>query len=106
MGSDERFEGFSLAVDDSLDPPAVVATGELDLDAADPFRRVLFDLVDQGHQDLELDLGGLSFMDSTGLNALILVRRRLSGTLVLVNPPPTVVRMLEATSLTDMFALR
>ena len=106
MALEKHLGEFSIVVDESLDPPTVVPTGELDLEAGDAFRAVLFDLVDRGHEDLQVDLGGLSFMDSTGLNALILVRRRLKGSLVLVDPPTAVLRMLEATSLTDYFAVR
>lgn len=102
----EESAAFSLVVDASIDPPTVVPTGELDMEAADYFRDTLLDLISDGAHDLQVDLGGLDFMDSTGLNALILVHKRLAGSLILVDPPVTVVRMLEATSLTEMFAVR
>ncbi len=60
--------------------------GELDVATTPRFRRTVAELVSLGHNRLVLDLGGLSFIDSTGIGAFIATQNRVreaSGSLVL-----------------------
>ncbi len=52
-----------------------------------------------------LDLAELTFMDSTGINALCQTKQRLGeqGRIVLINPPPPVLRVIEIAGLSGIF---
>jgi anti-anti-sigma factor len=50
-------------------------------------------LVDPG--DLIFDLANLSFMDSSGIRAMVRIAGSLSGSLLLIGPQPIVKRVLE-----------
>jgi anti-anti-sigma factor len=55
-----------------------------------------------------IDLAQVSFIDSTGLGALLVARKsgRLRGrSMALVSPPPVVRRLLGSTQLHDAFAI-
>jgi anti-anti-sigma factor len=80
--------------------------GELDLATADVLRAKVADLLAQGSgvHRLVLDLGGLEFLDVTGLGALLEARRRVSeigGTVSLRRPRPMVRRILGLLELED-----
>jgi anti-anti-sigma factor len=80
--------------------------GELDLATADLLRARVREVLAPGSgvQRLVLDLGGLEFMDVTGLGALLEARRKASevgGSLVLRRPRPMVVRILNLLELDD-----
>ena len=81
--------------------------GELDIANAPVLDAVLAE-AERGARELLLDLGGVSFVDSTGLRSLLLARRRASAAgrdLRLRNLPPGVERVLEVTGLRTMFGL-
>jgi anti-sigma B factor antagonist len=50
---------------------------------------------------LRIDLSGVTFMDSSGLGALIQLNNANPGRVVLVRPSARVVRLLELAGLTD-----
>jgi anti-sigma B factor antagonist len=80
---------------------SVVATGEMDIAAAWPFGTVLCELAEFEPTELiEIDLGGLIFIDSTGTAALKRAHRtvaRRGCALVLTNATGLVLRVLELT---------
>lgn len=85
----------------------VSVVGELDLAEVEQFmafgRR-------SGHgcAGLEVDLGGLSFIDSTGLSALIQLRKEFSELglpLRLTNVGPVTRRLFHITGLLDVFGI-
>lgn len=102
----EQQSSFSLVVDERPDRVVVLPLGDLDISAAARFRSAFGELTAAGHTDIELDLSGLRFMDSTGLNALVRIQLDMTGTLTLVDPPAMVRRMLDVCQLTDRFTLR
>ena len=78
----------------------VAVAGECDLHTGRQLRDVLTSEVSRGVRRLILDLSGLSFMDSTGMQVLLSVRAVLTvrgGVLALVCPQPVVARILELT---------
>ena len=78
----------------------VTLAGECDLHTGRQLRDVLTSELSRGAQRMILDLSGLSFMDSTGMQVLLSVRTVLNvrgGTLSLVAPQPVVTRILELT---------
>jgi anti-anti-sigma factor len=78
----------------------VTVAGECDLHTGRQLRDMLTSEVSRGARRMILDLSGLSFMDSTGMQILLSVRTVLSvrgGTLALVSPQRVVARILELT---------
>ena len=88
------------------DRATLVLTGEIDLATQANLRAVLTDLVVAGQIHLVIDLGGVSFIDSTGLGVLIGARRRvhvLHGSVQLVRANDQVMRVFEITGLNRVF---
>ena len=82
-------------------------TGELDVAAA---VRVVAELsvVAARERDIIVDLTGLEFIDSSGLAALVRVRRQArhaGGDLLLAAPQRQVLRLLTLTRLIDVFSV-
>jgi anti-anti-sigma factor len=78
----------------------VTLAGECDLHTGRQLRDILTSEVSRGAQRMILDLSGLGFMDSTGMQVLLSVRTVLNvrgGTLSLVTPQPVVARILQLT---------
>ncbi|GAA0253978.1 STAS domain-containing protein [Cryptosporangium japonicum] len=94
-------EPLSLAVA-SCDPhPLVVLTGELEAGAVRPLPELVGRLLrDAVPRRIELDLGGVTFLDSAGLRALVSAHLAAAAAAVpvtLTNPSPFGARMLAAT---------
>jgi anti-anti-sigma factor len=86
----------------------VALAGELDLATADVFRDHVKGLLGQSGSPrrLVIDLGGLEFLDVTGLGAVLETRRKLTakgGTMALRRPRPMVMRMLDLLELDRAF---
>jgi anti-anti-sigma factor len=78
--------------------------------AASPFlREELRKLVEEhGNLFVELDLEGMTFIDSTGIGVLVGALRRLrnnGGELTLANPRASAMRVLEIAGLTRLFTI-
>jgi anti-sigma B factor antagonist len=72
----------------------VAAAGEIDISSAPILRAAIDTVIDSGCRQLIVDLDGVWFMDSTGLNLLIAVSRELgTGSLGVVANHPTVRRV-------------
>ena len=102
MGENRRFSVATERVDSS-DVVVVVVAGDVDLGTAPDFEDELARAVESGlDAGLVIDLTGVSFIDSTGLNALVRAfeRQRLIGeSLALVSDDSRVKMMLEVTRL-------
>ncbi|MGN6722008.1 MAG: STAS domain-containing protein [Marmoricola sp.] len=89
--------------DDSFDQPTLVVTGDLDLMTVPVFVSAATDVLGQAEVTcLRLDLSGVGFMDSTGVNAVITLdhEARSSGRrLELVACSPYVERVLRLVGL-------
>ncbi|MBA8953201.1 STAS domain-containing protein [Actinomadura namibiensis] len=92
---------LQVAVVERRDTVVVLAvTGELDMRTSSRFLDVAQGSVDTGHPDVILDLVGVPFCDSSGLNALVLLYRRLhaaGGSLALAQVPDRLARLLSLT---------
>jgi anti-sigma B factor antagonist len=99
---------FSIA-DSSEGPRRIViwVTGELDPDTARAVRARLGQAERQGRSDVILDLTGVSFVDSAGLNAIVSGARGLSdrGKLRVISPPERVAQMLTDAGMGDLFEI-
>lgn len=79
--------------------------GEIDMASADEFRDRLLECL-QRSDSLEVDLGGLTFIDSSGLAALVRLRTEaeiLGKDVALVNVSSPTARLLELTGLQGLF---
>ena len=84
----------------------VQASGELDTRSAERLRGAIDDVFAEGHSSVVLDLGGISFIDSSGLAVLIYAYKQArdrSGSLTLRSPSATVIRLVDVTGQSDRF---
>lgn len=80
----------------------VIPRGRLNMVAAREFKEVLTRLVDSGTHRIVIDLAETTFLDSSGLGALIggvKTTRQAGGDLRVARPSETVVAVLELTNL-------
>jgi anti-sigma B factor antagonist len=93
---------------DTASPTVMRLVGELDTVTAPRLRQELVALVEAGETRVVVDLASLTFVDSTGLGALVggLKRfRAASGDLVLESPTPSVRKAWEITGLTSVVTI-
>jgi len=84
----------------------VRVSGEVDIQTSPVLEEQLQSLLDQGVSSIRVDLGDVSFLDSTGLSVLVGGLRRCQsagGDLRVVSPRPNVRKVLEITGLTEAF---
>ena len=84
-------------------------TGDrLDIEVAADFRAMLLSLIDQGNRHLVIDLKDVTFIDSSGLGALVSALKTLkrtsgSGDVRLARLQPPVISLLEIIRLNRVF---
>jgi len=86
----------------------VTITGDLDLGAAPALVDSIDDIFATSPASVTLDLAGVTFLDSSGLGALLTLHARCQSEGVAfsaINSPSSVCRVLELTNLTDLFNL-
>lgn len=86
----------------------ISVTGEIDVYTAPSLRERLNELVAAGHYDLVVDMGGVEFLDSTGLGVLVggLKRARShDGSLRLVCDQEKILKVFRITGLTKVFPI-
>lgn len=87
----------------------VATTGEIDLHTAPRLQADLAELIQDGSARLIVDLSGVEFCDSTGVNVLLAAMRRAheqGGSLSLVSPQAAVRKVLGITGLDSVFPVR
>ena len=78
----------------------------IDAAGAVPFKDQILQLAEGGTGRVVLDLSQVDFLDSSGLGALVAIRRMLGGrALDLLSPTPPVVRVLRLTRMDMVFAI-
>jgi anti-sigma B factor antagonist len=93
---------FGVQIETNERAVHVVLTGELDLAAVPSFEDELRRVEADQPAVLVVDLSGLSFIDSSGLRALVMADERARSRarrLALVSGPPNVQRVFELTQL-------
>jgi len=97
-----------VEVADTTSPTTVVLIGEIDLSTAGRVREALIAISNSGENKVVVDMTNVTFMDSTGLAALVgpLKRfRSMNGEIVLRSPTRGVRKVLEITGLTRVFTI-
>ena len=99
-----------MPVTESSDPPGIVLTGEIDITCSPTLRSIgerLADALAAGDR-LPVDVAEVTFIDSSGVGALVAVRNAASasgGSLVLRNLSQPVRRLLELSGLVSSFSI-
>jgi anti-sigma B factor antagonist len=111
-GSDESPPStapLQIAVSRAAEPRIVVLEGELDLSSAPSLQAEFAAALEDLESDLVLDIGALSFIDSSGLAMFVTLDKSLQSrgaNLIISNPTPSVRRLFQITSLEDVLEIR
>jgi anti-anti-sigma factor len=100
MEGNDPTEVLQIAVSDNEGVRMLRLKGELDMSGIERFERVLAAKPEPGVQTFVLDMRGLTFIDSSGLRALIMADQRVrsaGGRFVVVRGPARVNEVLEVT---------
>jgi len=93
-----------------IDGTAVIAlVGEVDIHTAARLRKEISRALSNGCYDLIVDLGGVEFMDSSGLHTLVGALKKVrayDGSLRLVGARERVLKIFRITHLTKVFDLQ
>ncbi len=57
-------------------PPTVILSGEIDISTAPDLEQTASRLLAQGHPSLAIDLGGVTYLDSTGIGTMLRLCRQ------------------------------
>lgn len=90
------------------DHTVVTAGGEIDLYTAPRLQAEFASALRDGPARIVVDLSGVEFCDSTGMNVLLAALKRArerGGSLELAGPRPAVRKILEVTGLDTVFAV-
>lgn len=93
-------EPFRLEVEPHRSTIALTAHGELDIATAETLRAKLHEVIEAGFRRIVLDLRAVSFIDSSGLRAILAARTSSSDAGVefaLIPGPEPVQRLFEIT---------
>lgn len=100
--------GFDVSVSRVDGVVIVRVVGDLDCYTAPELRSVLLELVADGSNQVVLDVGQSSFIDSTGLSVLVGGVRRFrheGGNMVLRAPTPATISLLEITGVIKLLEI-
>ena len=91
---------------DRSDEPTVTLRGEVDFRNMSRVKQAICGLIEHGETSINIDLGELVFMDSTGVSALIDAARSAvpkGGKVKLVAPSPQLIKVLEKSGSSKAF---
>lgn len=83
--------------------------GEIDVYTVGNLKEHFYQLLDERMADLEVDCSSLTYIDSTGLGALIGIRGKIAEEekkLILLNLQPNVRKLLRITGLDKIFIVK
>ncbi|MCD8090302.1 MAG: STAS domain-containing protein, partial [Clostridiales bacterium] len=86
----------------------VSLTGEIDIFNSEEVKTVLLQMISEKEQDVFIDCKNLSYIDSTGLSALVAILKKVkafSGNVVLKNLLPNVFKVIKITNLDKLFII-
>ncbi|MEW2291277.1 STAS domain-containing protein [Streptomyces sp. NPDC006743] len=97
---------FTVLTQQHTDRTTIAVSGEVDLQTCPQLAQAAF-IAATENETLHLDLSGVSFMDSSGLNLLVLLRRRLQakgGRLTVTGLQPQPAHLLQLTGTYEVFS--
>lgn len=96
-------EQASVKVTAVGDRSVVEVQGELDLSTSPSLREAISSVEAEGRPDLMVDFGGVTFVDSSGLNVLAGAVKRLGpSSVVVVGCQPNIKRLFELSGLSNV----
>ncbi|MGW0390550.1 STAS domain-containing protein [Streptomyces sp. NPDC003042] len=98
---------LTMTVQHTGDLALIAVSGEIDVVTAASLRVGALEVIENGCPRLVLDLGRVTFCDSSGFNALINIlrsARNADGSLALTAVPDRLARMLELTGVGPLLA--
>ena len=95
---------FDVEIRPNRDRVVVVPCGDLDCATVDRLDAAVDELVAAGWESIVVDLRGLSFMDSTGLRAIVRQANRRDATVRLIDGAPRVARLFDLTGVRQLLA--
>jgi len=104
----EGGRNLRIEVADTTSPTILTLTGEIDISTSGRVREALIAISNSGENKVVVDMTNVTFLDSTGLAALVgpLKRfRSMNGQIVLRSPTRGVQKVLEITGLTRVFTI-
>lgn len=107
-GGRDAAPGLELSTEREGRNAVVSIRGELDAYTAPELEALCSNIVDEGADSLVLDLSGTTFLDSSGLRAIVALHQRIEdarGELTLDRPTHNIIRLLEITGLRDHFVI-
>ncbi|NDD27723.1 MAG: anti-sigma factor antagonist [Proteobacteria bacterium] len=85
---------------------AVEVKGEIDVYTSPRVKETINDLIDQGHNNMVINLEGVRYIDSTGLGVLIGALKKVrekNGKIVLICTNPQIKKIFNITGLIKIF---
>jgi anti-sigma B factor antagonist len=82
--------------------------GEIDMSNAALLAERLQILAGEHRHRVEIDMADVAFIDSAGLDALLKLSETLegnNGSLILQNPPPSFLRLVDILAMEDLFTI-
>ncbi|MFB4319026.1 STAS domain-containing protein [Actinomadura sp. 21ATH] len=99
---------FAVAHREEQGLTVVKISGEIDVFTSPRLRELLLEIIDTGAAHLVVDLGEVTFLDSTGLGVLVGIYHRLrarDGSMSFMGVNDRVRRVFHVTQLTKIFVL-
>jgi len=97
-----RLGTLSVSSQRQGDAHVIALIGELDLDGASAVEQELLAVEATDAESIIVDLGGLQFIDSTGIRLIVMAAQRCEdGRFSLLRGPKQVQRVFELTALAD-----
>jgi anti-anti-sigma factor len=100
---------FEVSISHMDDRTLVVLAGELDDATVPALHNALLDHIEHLKDHLVLDIGMLTFLDSSGLGLFVTVHKKLESKgckLTIFAPTPMARRVLEITGLTEVLTIQ
>jgi anti-anti-sigma factor len=100
---------FEVSISHMDDRTLVVLAGELDDATVPTLHHALLDPINHLKDHLVLDIGMLTFLDSSGLGLFVAVHKKLESKgckLTIFAPTPMARRVLEITGLTEVLTIQ
>ena len=101
-------EDFRISVRADTAGTTVAVQGEVDVATAPALRDELYRLIDQGTTKIVVDLGGMEFIDSTGLGVFVGALKRAregGGEVELRSLKPAARKIFDITGLSSAFTI-